>query len=115
MNKEKLAESAQEFGKFAIGFVRGGLGLLLFAVGLSMVVYVMRLPFYDDSAEEFLRNALTFSAVVMGMALFYVTVFWLFTKSLIVRLLSAALLVLSVVATCSSPFHCTESRYITCD
>jgi hypothetical protein len=115
MNKEKIAESAQEFGKFAFGFVRGGLGLLLWVVGLTMVVYVVRLPFYDDSVEEFLRNAFTFSAVVMGMTLLYVTVFWLFTKSVIVRLLLGALLALSVVATCSSPFHCTESRYIVCD
>jgi hypothetical protein len=115
MNKTKLLESAQGFGKFALGFVRGGLGLVLWVIGLTMVVYVVRLPFYDDSAEEFLRNALLFCAVVMGMTLFYVTVFWLFTKSVIVRVLFAALFALSVVATCSSPFHCTESRYITCD
>jgi hypothetical protein len=115
MTRTKLMESARELGQIAFAIVRDGLSLLLWVIGLTMVVYVVRLPFYDDSPEEFLRNAFLFSAIVMGSTLLFASVYWLFTKSAMVCVLLSVLLALSVVATCSSPFECRESRYVSCD
>jgi hypothetical protein len=115
MQISTLRKSTEAFLKVARAFIRASATLFLWVFGLSVFVYVVRAPFYNDNIEQFLRYATFLVAGTIGFSVLCVIGLWLFDKSRIFRWVVLVIIALSILATCSSPFRCIESRYITCD
>ena len=96
--------------KVAISFS----GFLLTCLGVAVVLYVVRLPFYNDNIWDFLRPAFYVGGGVTCLTILYALIFYLFENSIIFLAIVVALLIASWVSNCSEPSRCVETRYTSC-
>lgn len=110
--------SEEKKPNFFVNFFKSILGLIAWIIGFTVLIFVIRFPFYDDNLIEFITSAVKWSIVPIVLTCILMIGYWLFENLSLFRWmflgLAALSIVLSVLKGCQEPFRCVETRYVTC-
>ena len=113
MEKAKVIARAKSALDVALQLVKVTVGWLALVAGVIFVIYLVRLPFYDERLIDYLPHLM--AAVWFLVAVFVLGAIWaliaFYPPALYFVL---AVLVIAGISHCSGSRTCAESRYIVC-
>ena len=102
--------------KNIISFAAGIMGFMCI---VATVIYVLRLPIYNDIYTTWISNTIKYALILIvistALTAVIVALMWACKKSVVFQYVMAALILLTFVGSLFKDNRCVETRFTTCN